>query len=189
MAEETKKEGRVEPKEKAEAKPKQVEARPAEGKHGAEAKPARKGGPASPPQRAGLSNEAKPEAVAPIKTKKKLKKNVAHGVIHVRATFNNTVITVTEPNGNVLCWATSGSAGFKGSRKGTPFAAQIAANDACRKAKDFGMKSVVVYVKGPGSGRDSAMRAIQHAGIKVMAVRDVTPIPHNGCRPAKRRRV
>ena len=111
------------------------------------------------------------------------------GIVHIQATFNNTIITITEPNGNVLCWATAGAEGFKGSRKSTPFAAQIAAQKAADRAMDDGVRSVDVMVKGPGAGREAALRAIQGAGIKVHAIRDVTPIPHNGCRPPKRRRV
>lgn len=130
------------------------------------------------------------EAAAPIKrARKKAKKNVPVGIIHVLATFNNTLITVTDPQGNVLCWSSAGAKGFKGSRKSTPFAAQMAAEEAGRRARDCGMKQAVVYVKGPGAGRESALRAIAHTGIKATLIRDVTPIPHNGCRPPKRRRV
>ena len=134
---------------------------------------------------------AKPEAKksVPKKGKKRVKKNVAVGVVHIRATFNNTIITVTDQTGNVISWSSAGSCGFKGSRKSTPFAAQLAAEDAIRKAMDHGLRSVTVLVSGPGSGRESAMRAINNAGFKVAFIRDVTPIPHNGCRPPKRRRV
>lgn len=121
--------------------------------------------------------------------RKKGKKHVPTGVAHVLASFNNTHITITDPQGNVVCWSSSGARGFKGSRKGTPFAAQMAAEDAARKARDAGMKTVTVFVKGPGAGRESAVRAIAHAGIRITAIQDVTPIPHNGCRPPKRRRV
>lgn len=121
--------------------------------------------------------------------KKKEKKNIPNGVAHIQATFNNTMITITDPVGNVLAWSTSGSKGFKGSRKSTPFAAQIAAEDAAKKAQEHGVRSVEVYVKGPGSGRESALRALQAAGFNISMIRDVTPIPHNGCRPPKRRRV
>ncbi|GAB7080109.1 MAG: 30S ribosomal protein S11 [Desulfovibrio sp.] len=121
--------------------------------------------------------------------KKKEKKNVPVGHAHIRATFNNTIITFTDVKGNVISWASAGGSGFKGSRKSTPFAAQIAAETAARKAQDHGMRTVGVYVKGPGSGRESAMRAINNAGFKVTFIRDITPIPHNGCRPPKRRRV
>ena len=120
---------------------------------------------------------------------RKVKKNVPVGVAHIRSTFNNTVITITDPTGNTISWATAGTRGFKGSRKSTPFAAQLAAEDAAKKAIDNGMKQVSVLVKGPGSGRESALRALQAAGLKITVIRDVTPIPHNGCRPSKRRRV
>ena len=121
--------------------------------------------------------------------KKKVKKNVQSGMAHIQATFNNTIITFTDMSGNALSWASSGQQGFRGSRKSTPFAAQVAAEDAAKKAMDHGVRSVAVYVKGPGGGRESALRAIQGAGIRVTLIRDVTPIPHNGCRPPKRRRV
>jgi small subunit ribosomal protein S11 len=121
--------------------------------------------------------------------KKKLKKNVQSGMVHIQATFNNTIITFTDVSGNALSWASAGQQGFRGSRKSTPFAAQVAAEEAARKAMDHGVRSVAVYVKGPGGGRESALRAIQGAGIRVTLIRDVTPIPHNGCRPPKRRRV
>jgi len=123
------------------------------------------------------------------KKKKREKKNVPNGIVHIHSTFNNTIITVTDMNGNVLAWSSAGSQGFKGSRKSTPFAATQAAEDAIRKVQDFGMKSVEVYVKGPGSGREAALRSLQTTGIMVNFIRDVTPIPHNGCRPPKRRRV
>lgn len=121
--------------------------------------------------------------------KKKAKRNVPTGVCHVQATFNNTIVTITDVNGDVVSWATAGGKGFKGSRKSTPFAAQVAAEDAARKAMDAGMRSIAVLVKGPGAGRESAVRALAAAGMKVTLLRDVTPIPHNGCRPPKRRRV
>jgi small subunit ribosomal protein S11 len=121
--------------------------------------------------------------------KKKEKKNIPNGVAHIQATFNNTMITITDPVGNVISWCTSGAKGFKGSRKSTPFAAQMAAEDAAKKAQEHGMRTIEVYVKGPGSGRESALRALQAAGFAVSFIRDVTPIPHNGCRPPKRRRV
>jgi small subunit ribosomal protein S11 len=126
---------------------------------------------------------------APIVKKKRGRKNVPVGVAHIRATFNNTVITFTDLNGDVVCWSTSGAKGFKGSRKSTPFAAQVAAEDASKKAMDAGMRTVSVLVNGPGSGRESAVRAIAAAGMKVTLIRDVTPVPHNGCRAPKRRRV
>jgi small subunit ribosomal protein S11 len=121
--------------------------------------------------------------------RKKVKKNVQAGIAHVQSTFNNTIITITDPAGNALCWATAGGAGFKGSRKSTPFAAQVAAEDCAKRAMEHGVRQLSVCVKGPGSGREAAVRAIQAAGIKVTMIRDVTPIPHNGCRPPKRRRV
>jgi len=121
--------------------------------------------------------------------KRKVKKNVPTGIAHIQATFNNTHITITDLQGNTVAWASSGTMGFKGSRKSTPFASQLAAESAARKAQEHGMKSVTVFVKGPGAGRESALRALQSAGFKVTLLRDVTPIPHNGCRPPKRRRV
>jgi small subunit ribosomal protein S11 len=121
--------------------------------------------------------------------KKKVKKNVATGIAHIQSTFNNTIVTVTDIHGNVVAWSTSGASNFKGSRKSTPFAAQIAAENAARKAQEHGMRSLAIFVKGPGAGRESALRAFQIAGMKVTLIRDVTPIPHNGCRPPKRRRV
>ena len=121
--------------------------------------------------------------------KKREKKNVPAGVVHITATFNNTVITITDMQGNTLAWATSGSIGFKGSRKGTPFAAGQAATQAATRARDMGMRTVDVRVKGPGSGRESAIRSLAAAGLQVKVIKDVTPIPHNGCRPPKKRRV
>jgi small subunit ribosomal protein S11 len=122
-------------------------------------------------------------------TKKKVKKNVATGIAHIQSTFNNTVVTITDVNGNTVAWSSAGSRGFKGSRKSTPFAAQLAAEEAARKAMEHGMRSVAIFVKGPGAGRESALRAFQSVGMRVTLIRDVTPIPHNGCRPPKRRRV
>jgi small subunit ribosomal protein S11 len=121
--------------------------------------------------------------------KKKEKKTVVNGAIHIKSTFNNTIVTVTDMEGNVLAWASAGSVGFKGSRKGTPYAAQMAAESVAKKAQEFGIKNLTIYVKGPGSGRESAMRVLQAFGFKIVAIKDVTPIPHNGCRPPKRRRV
>ena len=121
--------------------------------------------------------------------RRRSKRNVPIGVTHVNATFNNTIITITDVNGAVVCWESAGTRGFKGSRKSTPFAAQVAAEEAARRAIDCGMKSVAVLIKGPGAGRESAVRAIAAAGLKVNLIKDVTPIPHNGCRPPKRRRV
>jgi small subunit ribosomal protein S11 len=131
------------------------------------------------------SSTASPAA----KAKKRVKKNVAEGIAHVHASFNNTIITITDRQGNVLTWATAGGAGFKGSRKSTPFAAQVASDKAGRAAQEYGVKSLEVKVKGPGPGRDSAVRALHALGYEISNIIDVTPIPHNGCRPAKRRRV
>jgi small subunit ribosomal protein S11 len=121
--------------------------------------------------------------------KKKEKKNIPNGVAHIQATFNNTMITITDPVGNVISWSSAGAKGFKGSRKSTPFAAQLAAEDCAKKAQEHGMRALEVFVKGPGSGRESALRALQAVGLNITFIRDVTPIPHNGCRPPKRRRV
>jgi small subunit ribosomal protein S11 len=127
--------------------------------------------------------EKKPRAT------KRTKKNVPMGVVHIQSTFNNTIVTVTDPAGNTVAWSSAGVKGFKGSRKSTPFAAQLVAEDATRKAMEHGMKAASVVVTGPGAGRESALRAVQAAGLRVTQITDVTPIPHNGCRPAKRRRV
>jgi small subunit ribosomal protein S11 len=140
-----------------------------------------------------MAEETKTDAPAaagaePTK-KKKSKKNILNGIVHVQATFNNTLITITDISGNVLSWSTAGARGFKGSRKSTPFAAQVAAGDAAAKAMEHGLKNVSIRVSGPGAGRESALRAIASSGLKVAEIRDVTPIPHNGCRPPKRRRV
>ncbi len=134
---------------------------------------------------------AAPEAAAAPapKRRRRLKRVVSEGVAHIHATFNNTIVAITDPQGQVVAWASAGSVGFKGSRKGTPFAAQMAGEAAARKAADVGMRSVLVHVKGPGGGRESAVRSLQAAGLNVIAIKDVTPIPHNGCRPPKRRRV
>ncbi|MFP6710366.1 MAG: 30S ribosomal protein S11 [Rhodospirillales bacterium] len=121
--------------------------------------------------------------------RRRVRKNISSGVAHVNATFNNTVITITDAQGNAISWSSAGSQGFSGSRKSTPYAAQIAAEDAGRKAQEHGMKTLEIEVKGPGSGRESALRALQTVGFTITAIRDVTPIPHNGCRPRKRRRV
>jgi len=119
----------------------------------------------------------------------KEKKNIAYGHAHIQSTFNNTIVTLTDENGNVIAWGSAGTAGFKGARKGTPFAAQMAAEGAAKRAMEHGLKRVDVYVKGPGPGREAAIRSLQAAGIEVVSITDVTPIPHNGCRPPKRRRV
>ncbi len=125
----------------------------------------------------------------PKTKKKKIRKDVGFGVAHIQATFNNTIITVTDHDGNTICWASSGTAGFKGARKGTPFAAQLAAKEVATKARDLGVKYVDVRISGPGAGRESAIRALQAAGLEIKSIRDVTPIPHNGCRVPRRRRV
>ena len=124
-----------------------------------------------------------------VRTRRRERKNVVVGQAHVQSTFNNTIISITDPSGNVISWGSAGAQGFKGSRKSTPFAAQLTAENAARRAMDHGMRSVEVFVRGPGSGRESAIRALQSAGLEVTAIVDVTPIPHNGCRPPKRRRV
>ena len=121
--------------------------------------------------------------------RKKVKKHVTDGIAHIHASFNNTIVTITDAQGNAIAWSSSGSQGFKGSRKSTPYAAQVAAEDAGRKAREHGMEQLEIMVSGPGSGRESALRALQAVGLAVTAIRDVTPIPHNGCRPPKRRRV
>src|SRR6202166_1436794 len=143
------------------------------------AKRAAAGGAAAAPEKKGKTK----------KFKKKERKHVPHGLVHVQASFNNTIVTITDMTGNVLSWKSSGSLGFRGSRKGTPFAAQQAAMNAANMARDHGVRTVEVRVSGPGSGRESAIRALSAAGIEVRAIKDVTPIPHNGCRPPKRRRV
>jgi small subunit ribosomal protein S11 len=121
--------------------------------------------------------------------KKIVRKNVATGIAHIQSTFNNTIVTISDVNGNTVSWASAGSRGFKGSRKSTPFAAQLAAEEAARRAQEHGMRTLAVFVQGPGAGRESALRALQSSGFRVTIIRDVTPIPHNGCRPPKRRRV
>ena len=128
-------------------------------------------------------------AKSPRKTKKRVKKNIPTGVAHIHSTFNNTIITITDTSGNAVSWSSAGRRGFKGSRKSTPFAAQMAAEEAGRTAMDHGMRSISVFLKGPGSGREAALRSLQSVGFKISLIRDVTPIPHNGCRPPKRRRV
>ncbi|HCZ12242.1 MAG TPA: 30S ribosomal protein S11 [Nitrospiraceae bacterium] len=123
------------------------------------------------------------------RTGKKIKKNISSGAAHIQTTFNNTIISITDQTGNVVAWSSAGSLGFKGSRKGTPFAAQIASETAAKKAMEMGLKHVDVYVKGPGAGRETAIRALQSAGLEITLIKDVTPVPHNGCRPPKKRRV
>ena len=124
-----------------------------------------------------------------VRTKKKVRKNIEYGVAHISSTFNNTIVTLTDKSGNALSWASAGGLGFRGSRKSTPFAAQMAAEAAAKQAMEHGMKKVSVFVKGPGSGRETAIRSLQAAGLEVSSIQDKTPIPHNGCRPKKRRRV
>jgi small subunit ribosomal protein S11 len=131
----------------------------------------------------------KPRAQGAKKVRRKERKNVAHGVAHIKSTFNNTIVTITDPSGAVIAWSSSGQVGFKGSRKSTPYAAQMAAEAAARRAQEHGMRKVDVLVKGPGSGRETAIRSLQAAGLEVGSISDVTPAPHNGCRPPKRRRV
>ncbi len=129
------------------------------------------------------------QATGAKKVRRKEKKNVAQGEAHIKSTFNNTIVTITDPAGSVISWASAGTVGFKGTKKGTPFAAQLAAEAAARRAQEHGVRKVDVLVKGPGSGRETAIRSLQNAGIEVGSIRDVTPVPHNGCRPPKRRRV
>ncbi|MGZ6133604.1 MAG: 30S ribosomal protein S11 [Myxococcaceae bacterium] len=147
-----------------------------------------------------MAEEVTPPAAAPVadvatsaaaekRVKRKGKKNILNGVVHIQSTFNNTIITICDVSGNVISWSSAGARGFKGSRKSTPFAAQVAAGDAAAKAMEHGLKNVTVMVKGPGAGRESALRALAAAGLKISLIRDVTPIPHNGCRQPKRRRV
>jgi small subunit ribosomal protein S11 len=128
-------------------------------------------------------------ATKTAQAKKKVKRSVASGVVHIQSTFNNTIVTITDGAGNTVAWSSAGVLGFKGSRKSTPFAAQVAAEDAAKKAVEAGMKNVEVFIKGPGPGRESALRALQNTGFHVTSIKDVTPVPHNGCRPPKRRRV
>ena len=124
-----------------------------------------------------------------VKSKKKVRKEIGYGLAHIQSTFNNTIITITDHLGNTVCWTSSGTAGFKGARKGTPFAAQLAAKEASNRARDYGVRYVDVRIKGPGAGRESAIRSLQSAGIEIKSIKDVTPIPHNGCRVRRRRRV
>ncbi len=146
-------------------------------------------------KRTTVKAEGDAEAAAPAEEavkkpkKKRTRKNIPVGIVHIHASFNNTLVTITDPMGNTIAWSSSGSRGFKGSRKSTPYAAQVAADDAARKAMDQGVRTVTVHVKGPGAGRESALRALSGAGLRVTIIKDMTPIPHNGCRPPKRRRV
>lgn len=188
-----------EAKEKKEAKPAGKPEKKQSPEKGAEAKEAKKEkapkeGAAAKPEAGAVEGDAaaagtEQKAEATPKKRKKGRKNIPVGVVHIQSTFNNTIITFSDNAGNTVSWATSGSSGFKGSRKSTPFAAQVAAEQVAAKAMDAGMRSVTVELSGPGSGRESAVRAIQKSGIKITAIKDVTPIPHNGCRPPKRRRV
>jgi small subunit ribosomal protein S11 len=149
-------------------------------------------GAATPPAAAAGSAPAPAAAGAPAAgapRRRRTRRAVPEGIAHVHATFNNTIVTITDPLGLVVAWSSAGAVGFKGSRKGTPFAAQMAAEAAARKCSDYGMRAVIVYIKGPGGGRESAVRALQATGLAVISIKDVTPIPHNGCRPPKRRRV
>lgn len=132
---------------------------------------------------------AAPKNAKKVRTRRKERKNIERGVVHISSSFNNTMITITDVNGNAISWASAGEMGFRGSKKSTPFAAQTAAETASKAAMEHGLKTVEVYVKGPGSGREAAIRALQTAGLEVTLIKDVTPIPHNGCRPPKRRRV
>lgn len=159
------------------------EQRPARAGTAAANAPAPATGTATPP------SSATGATPAPAPRRRRMRRSVPEGVAHIHATFNNTIVAITDPQGAVVAWSSAGSVGFKGSRKGTPFAAQMAAEAAARKVADFGMRTVIVFVKGPGGGRESAVRALQAAGLNVSSIRDVTPIPHNGCRPPKRRRV
>ena len=152
-----------------------------------ESAPERKAAPEKAGDKAAAAGAAAPTEKVP--KKKKSRRLVNEGVVHIHSTFNNTIVTITDPQGGTVSWASAGTVGFKGSRKGTPFAAQLAAESAARKAQEFGMRVVQVYVKGPGAGRESALRSLQQAGFQIHVIRDVTPIPHNGCRPPKRRRV
>ncbi|HZD41013.1 MAG TPA: 30S ribosomal protein S11 [Terriglobales bacterium] len=136
-----------------------------------------------------VEEQTEPRTADKTQRRKRGRKNIAEGVVHIHSTFNNTIVTITDYQGNVISWSSAGSMGFKGSRKGTPFAAQQAADSAAKKAMDHGLRSVQIFVRGPGAGRESALRALQSAGFNISLIKDVTPIPHNGCRPPKRRRV
>lgn len=136
-----------------------------------------------------MADKKKGGASATAKVRKKARKNIANGVVHIQATFNNTIVNISDKQGNTISWASSGAAGFKGSRKSTPYAAQLAAEQCAKKAMEHGLKAVEIFVTGPGSGREAAIRSLQAVGLEISLIRDVTPIPHNGCRPPKRRRV
>lgn len=136
-----------------------------------------------------MAEKKKGGAAAAAKVRKKARKNISNGVVHIQATFNNTIVNISDKQGNTISWASSGAAGFKGSRKSTPFAAQLAAENCAKKAMEHGLKTVEIFVKGPGGGREAAIRSLQAVGLEISLIRDVTPIPHNGCRPPKRRRV
>lgn len=136
-----------------------------------------------------MADKKSKAGAAGTKVKKKARKNIANGVVHIQATFNNTLVLISDKQGNTISWGSSGTAGFKGSRKSTPFAAQLAAEQCAKKAMEHGLKAVEIFVKGPGSGREAAIRSLQAVGLEISIIRDVTPIPHNGCRPPKRRRV
>ncbi len=143
----------------------------------------------TPTQAPPAASDSAAGAPAPAPRRRREKKAVPHGQAHVKASFNNTIVSITDPQGNLICWSTAGVSGWKGSRKSTPYAAQVTAENAAKKAIEAGMRSVEVFVKGPGAGREAAIRALEAAGLQVTAITDVTPIPHNGCRPPKRRRV
>lgn len=145
--------------------------------------------PESPEKKSGKAKATKTKKVTAGKKKKKIKRAVSEGIVYVKATFNNTLITITDVQGDVISWSSAGARGFKGSKKSTPFAAQIASEDAARKAADQGMRFVTVFVTGPGAGRETALKALGSAGLRVTRIQDVTPLPHNGCRPPKKRRV
>ncbi|MBU6424332.1 MAG: 30S ribosomal protein S11 [Chloroflexota bacterium] len=145
--------------------------------------------PTAPPQAAPAAPAAATAEGRPAPRRRREKRVVPHGQAHVKASFNNTIVSITDPQGNTICWATAGASGWKGSRKSTPYAAQVTAENAAKKALEAGMRSVEVFVKGPGAGREAAIRALEAAGLQVTAITDVTPIPHNGCRAPKRRRV
>ena len=175
------------PEKAAPEKPAKKAAAPAQAEKAVAGAKPEEGPPAAP--NLGGMEPVTASPVTPKKGKKRVKKNIATGIVHISASFNNTMITITDLSGNVIAWSSAGARGFKGSRKSTPFAAQVAAGDAAAKAMEHGLKNCTVMVSGPGAGRESALRALGSAGLKISLIRDVTPIPHNGCRPPKRRRV